>query len=502
MAVTDRSDGFHLETDIHAAIHDLTRRLAEQSQNVDKEPIIKVAQPEHVPYLREVGTPGVAHDVEKVLEEAFTAFDFRLRVNHPRFMGLIPSPTSPIAWLGDVVASAFNALGASKLQASGPVVIEKTLIGWLASRIGLPATAGGVCVSGGSMANLMGIVLARDQCVPHGEEQRAVAYLSDQTHYSVAKALRLLGFKSNRVRKLPSDVSFRMDVDELQQAIKYDRASGLVPFLVVGSCGTTNTGAVDPLKQIADVCKMEGMWLHVDGAYGASASLSATRRDVVNELQYADSLSWDAHKWLFQTYSCGLFIVKDKANMVKSFANEGDYLRDGTAFEDDDIPNFWNCTMELTRPASRAMKLWFTLRVVGTQRIGEMIDHGFKLAESAESELRGLQDWEILSPANLGVVTFRYAGRTTAAVDDQREQVHDAINSRISKELISSNVAGILTTKVKGKVALRICALSPDLALEDMAHIIREADRLGKEFSMKMMMNNRSEEKEDDEFSI
>ncbi|KAG9252378.1 pyridoxal phosphate-dependent transferase [Emericellopsis atlantica] len=471
MAVTDKSDDFDVGTDVHAAINDLTRRLAEHSKNVDKEPIIKVAQPEHVPYLRKIGTPGAAHDVGTVLEEAFTAFDFRLRVNHPRFMGLIPSPTSPVAWLGDVVASAFNALGASKLQASGPVVIEKTLIEWLASRIGFPATAGGVCVSGGSMANLMGIVLARDRCVPHGEEQRAVAYLSDQTHYSVAKALRLLGFKSDRVRKLPSDESFRMDVGGLQQATRDDRASGLMPFLVVGSCGTTNTGAVDPLKRIADVCKTEGMWLHVDGAYGASVSLSATRRDVVNELQYADSLSWDAHKWLFQTYSCGLFIVKDKANMVKSFANKGDYLRDGTAFVDDDIPNFWNYTMELTRPASRAMKLWFTLRVIGTERIGEMIDHGFKLAERAESEIRALQDWEILSPANMGVVTFRYAARATAAEHGQHEEALDAINSRISKELISSNVAGILTTKVQGKVALRICALSPHLALEDMAPV-------------------------------
>jgi glutamate/tyrosine decarboxylase-like PLP-dependent enzyme len=480
MTVTNRLDD--MET-VQAAVQDFVRRFASRTQNIEHDPIIKVAQPEDVPRLREIGTPGPAHEIEQVLEEAFTAFDFRLRVNHPRFMGLIPSPTSPVAWLGDVVASAFNALGASKLQASGPVVVEKTLIEWLAARIGFPATAGGACVSGGSMANLMGIVLARDRCVPHGEERRAVAYLSDQTHYSVAKALRLLGFQGDQVRKLPSEDSFRMDVNALRQAIKDDRASGLVPFLVVGSCGTTNTGAVDPLGQIADICKAEGIWLHVDGAYGASASLSATRHGVVSELQYADSVSWDAHKWLFQTYSCGLLIVRDKANLVRSFVNEGDYLRDGAAIEDEDIPNFWNYTMELTRPASRAMKLWFTLRVIGMEKIGEMIDHGFNLAERAERELRALQDWEILSPASLGVITFRYApGTRTSPEEDRREQELDAINSKISKELISSNVAGILTTKVKGKVALRICALSPELALEDMDRVIREADRLGQKF--------------------
>jgi glutamate/tyrosine decarboxylase-like PLP-dependent enzyme len=183
-------------------------------------------------------------------------------------------------------------------------------------------------------------------------------------------------------------------------------------------------------------------------------------------------MSWDAHKWLFQTYSCGLLLVKDKANLVRSFANEGDYLRDGVAIEDEDIPNFWNYSMELTRPASRAMKLWFTLRVIGVERIGDMIDHGFDLAERAEEELRKLPDWEIVSSASLGVITFRYAPEGLA--EDELETV----NTGISKSLISSNKAGILTTKVRGKVALRICALSPQLALDDMSDIIHEANLL------------------------
>ncbi|KAI6752514.1 hypothetical protein HG530_013883 [Fusarium avenaceum] len=455
-----------------SAIQSIAQRLGSTTQDVKDDPIIKVAQPEDVPYLRNIGTPGEAHSIDHVLEEAFAAYDHRMRVNHPRFMGFIPSPTSPVAWLGDIVASAFNALGASKLQASGPVVIEKTLIEWLASQVGFPTTAGGICVSGGSMANLMGIIVARDRYVPRGETNAAIAYVSDQTHYSVAKALRMLGFHKGQIRQLPTDDFFRLDPVVLSRTIQTDRKAGLIPFLVVGTCGTTNTGAIDPLEKIAEICKREQIWLHVDGAYGASATLSATRHETVDGLKYADSMSWDAHKWLFQTYSCGLLLVKDKANLVRSFANEGDYLRDGVAIEDEDIPNFWNYSMELTRPASRAMKLWFTLRVIGVERIGKMIDHGFDLAERAEEELRKLPNWEIVSSASLGVITFRYAHE--GLTEDELE----AINSGVSKCLISSNIAGVLTTKVRGKVALRICALSPQLALDDMSDIIAEANML------------------------
>lgn len=470
-------DSFNHQDDLEAvtsSLQSIIHRLATTTQDVKNDPIIKVAQPKDVPYLQKIGTPGEAHSIEHVLEEAFTAFDHRMRVNHPRFMGFIPSPTSPVAWLGDIVASAFNALGASKLQASGPVVIEKTLIEWLGKQVGFPEGSGGICVSGGSMANLMGIVLARDRFVPQGQSHKGVVYLSDQTHYSVAKALRLLGFNKEQIRRLPADDSFRLDAALLEETIRDDKEAGLVPFLVVGTCGTTNTGAIDPLQKISQICKTHNLWLHVDGAYGASATLSATRHFTVEGLKYADSMSWDAHKWLFQTYSCGLLLVKDKTNLVRSFANEGDYLRDGAAIEDEDIPNFWNYSMELTRPASRAMKLWFTLRVIGVERLGKMIDHGFDLAERAEEELRKLDDWEIVSSASLGVITFRYAP------DGVSEDELEVINTGISKSLISSNLAGVLTTKVRGKVALRICALSPQLGLDDMSEIIREADLLAR----------------------
>ncbi|KAI9896381.1 hypothetical protein N3K66_008553 [Trichothecium roseum] len=467
---------------VSSVIQSLAQRLVSATQDVAEDPIIKVATPEDVPMIRDLATPMKgSREVEKVIDEAFEIFDRRMRVNHPRFMGLIPSPTLPVAWLGDVIASAFNALGASKLQASGPVVTEKTLTEWLASQVGLPReTAGGIFVSGGSMANMMALVMARDRHVAPGQQDRAVAYMSDQTHYSVAKALRILGFRKDQIRWLPSDEEFRMVPAVLEGAIEEDRAAGLVPFVVVATCGTTNVGAVDPLASVSEVCRRKGVWMHVDGAYGASAALSASRSAVVSELGCADSVSWDAHKWLFQTYSCGILLARDRGNLVRSFANDGDYLRDGAAIEDEDVPNFWNYSVELTRPAHRAMKLWFTLRVLGTERVGGMLDHGFGLAERAEEELRRRDGWEITSAASLGVVTFRYAPE---GLRGKGEDEVDRVNAAVSKELIASNVAGILTTKVRGKVALRICALSPELSLEDMAGVIAEADRLAKKLS-------------------
>lgn len=466
----------HTPEDICTILQALLPRLVSTTQNVADDPIIKVAEPTDVPNLREMAIPSGPQDPQVVIEEAFQVFDHRMRVNHPRFMGFIPSPTSSVAWLGDVIASAFNALGASKLQASGPVVVEKALIEWLASRVGFPDTAGGIFVSGGSMANMMAIILARDRHIRRGDEVKAVAYLSDQTHYSVAKALRFLGFAKEQIRIIPADDDFRLHPATLEAAICADQQAGFLPFLVVGSCGTTNTGAVDPLEELSKVCNRHDIWLHVDGAYGASAALSASRTDAVAGLKYADSISWDAHKWLFQTYSCGLILVKDKGNLVRSFVNDGDYLRDGAAIEDDDIPNFWNYTMELTRPASRAMKLWFTLRVLGTEAVGAMIDHGFNLAERAELELKKRPDWEIMSSASMAVITFRFAP------ERRTEKQLDELNAIISQELRATNTAGILTTKVRGKVCLRICALSPQLTLDDMSSICAEADSLGQSY--------------------
>ncbi|KAM0439175.1 hypothetical protein ACHAQK_006280 [Fusarium lateritium] len=446
-------------------------RLLRTTQDVSKDPLLRVAQKPDIPQLKNISTPGDAHPVQDAIEDAFTISDFRLRMNHPRCFSFVPSPVSPLSWIGDCLSSAFNSFAGSKLQGSGVAIVEQTLLQWLSSKVGLPDTAGSVFVSGGSMANMSGMVLARECILEPGTEDLGVAYLSDQTHHSVAKALRIIGIKRNQIRVVSTNSSFEMDVTALKKAIENDRGAGLKPFVIVGTCGTTNAGSIDPLADLAQVRDDEKIWLHIDGAYGASASLGATRSSVTDGLGLADSISWDAHKWLFQTYSCSLILVRDKINLTKVFTNDGDYLRD--ALEDEDIPNFWNFGMELTRP-SRAMKLWFTLRVLGVERLGQMIDHGFHLAEISEEEVQKLSNWEITSPASMAIVTFRYApgGKT--------EEELDELNGGISRYLMENDIAGILTTKLGGRIVLRICSISPVLSAEEMVEIVMQLDQVAK----------------------
>ncbi|KAM6524296.1 hypothetical protein FSOLCH5_004897 [Fusarium solani] len=402
---------------ISASFKAVFDKLLQSTQQVRHDPMLRVAQPADLTLLKELSTPGQPNDIDQAIQDAFTISDFRLRMNNPRFFGFVPNPASPLSWIGDCLSSAFNSFAGSRLQGSGVAVVEQTLLEWLAARVGLPDTAGGIFVSGGSMANMTAMVLARDCILPSGQEGLGVAYVSDQTHHSVVKALRIIGIKRDRIRVIRSNDSFQIQTAALKDAIQADRTAGLIPFVLIGTSGTTNTGSVDDLTALAQIRDEEGVWLHIDGAYGASASLAATRSSAVSGLGLADSISWDAHKWLFQTYSCSLILVRNKINLAKVFTNDGDYLRD--ALDDEEIPNFWNLGMELTRP-SRALKLWFTLRVLGVERLGLMIDHGFRLAEIAQEEVKKSKNWEVTSAASMAIVTFRYAppGKTDEELND------------------------------------------------------------------------------------
>jgi len=263
-----------------------------------------------------------------------------------------------------------------------------------------------------------------------------------------------------------------MDVSALGRAVAEDRAAGSRPFAVVASLGTTNTGSVDPLPEIAGLCEAEKLWLHVDGAYGASIVFSDRHRELARGLERADSLSWDPHKWLFQTYGCGVVLVRNHRVLLDTFHTRPEYLRD--AVSDLERPNFWDYGPELTRP-TRAVKLWLTLQVLGTERVGRAIDHGFRLATWAEDELRTMQDWEVVSPASLGIVTFRFAPASAS------EEVRDRINAEASRALLRDGFAGVLTTTLRERTVLRICAIHPETTEEEMRETIRRLDRFARE---------------------
>ncbi|MBM6683237.1 aminotransferase class V-fold PLP-dependent enzyme [Collinsella intestinalis] len=306
-----------------------------------------------------------------------------------------------------------------------------------------------------------------DSTLPMRSVPERVAYVSEQTHSSAAKGLHMIGVPADHIRVIGVDGGFRMRTDELERVIAADEAAGLSPFLVIATAGTTNTGSVDPLRTIAGICRAHNLWMHVDGAFGASVLLTRFR-DMLDGVELADSLSWDAHKWLFQTYSCGMVLVRDARTLLASFSTHPEYLADleQGASEGEALANPWDLSPELTRPA-RGLKLWFTLQVMGSEGMAAAVEHGFDLARWAEDELRHTSDAQIVTPAQMAMVNFRFAPEGLS------EEELDALNLRVSQRMLESGYAGVFTTELGGKKVLRICAIHPRTSEEEMREVIR-----------------------------
>ncbi|RAH68293.1 pyridoxal phosphate-dependent decarboxylase family protein [Aspergillus aculeatinus CBS 121060] len=435
-------------------------------------PITQHTSAQDLTQIRGWARPGPPQPLETVIAEAQTIFDHRLRVNHPLFFGFIPSGTIQLSWVGDVLVAAFNAHGGGRKVGRGPCVVEEELLRWLAARLGLPArTAGGVFVSGGSVANLMSIAVARDQRLDGAA--RGVIYLSEQAHYAVAKMARVLGFADRQVHRVRCSEVFELDVGDLQAQVVADRRQGLLPFMIVATCGYTETGTVDPLAELADIARRESLWLHVDGAYGASVALSHAHAHLVAGLGAADSVAWDAHKWIFSSFGCGMLLVRDRGHLCSTFGVQSE-LMDQQAGGLSEQLEPWDLSVELTRPA-RAMSLWFMLRVLGEGRIGRMIDYGIDMAASVQARLQAREGWEILTNAKLGIVTFRYNPGTCSG------DGLDRINTTISDRLVEDNLAGIFSIRVSGVVGLRMCCITTRLSEEDIDQFIQQVDKTAKQ---------------------
>jgi glutamate/tyrosine decarboxylase-like PLP-dependent enzyme len=456
------------------AAEDFVRMFCAEKRELAAHKILQEADDSQIAKLKKIGIPTKGNPIDKAVTEMMEEiYKYRASSNHPRFFGFVPGPASMISWLGDIMTAAYNIHGGSWATSPAASCIEQELIGWLCGQAGYTEESGGLFVSGGSMANMTALTAARDTILKEENQHLGVAYVSDQTHSSVAKGLRIIGIPNTRIRKIPTDRWFRMDIEQLKSTIEADRENGLIPFVVIASAGTTNTGSVDPLPEIASLCQNYGIWMHVDGAYGASVLLTKKYKYLLKGIEAADSISWDAHKWLFQTYGCGMVLVKNKANLMNTFHANPEYLKDLEAKEDQ--VNYGDMGMELTRP-TRGLKLWFTLQVMGSDAMGAAIEHGFQLAEWAEDELKKKRDWEIISHAQLAIVNFRFAPSGIT------EEQADELNQKISKAIIDNGYAGVFTTELNGKKVLRICAIHPDTTESDMRNTIRLLNEYAQEF--------------------
>ncbi len=350
--------------------------------------------------------------------------------------------------LADAVAAGFNLIGTSWVAASGPSTVELTVLDWLRGWCGMPPGSDGLLTSGGSSASLTALVAAREAFGGGG-----VVYLSDQAHGSILRDLKVMGESS--VRVLSSDSSFRLDPGEVAAAVAADRAAGLTPFALVATAGTTNTGAIDPLTALADLCASERLWFHVDGAYGAAAAL--VDPDLLEGMGRADSLVIDPHKWLFQPYEAGAVLVRWPGLLEQTFALSGEYLRDTFGGE----VNFRDRGIQLTRGA-RALKLWLSVQVFGLDAFRSAVGHGIALAEHAEGLLRSRPGWEIVTPASLGIVCF-----TRVGADD----------SAIERAMVAEGYASPSTTVLKGATVLRFCTINPRTTFEEIEETIVRMER-------------------------
>lgn len=393
-------------------------------------------------------------------------FPHMLHVTHPRFFAFVPSPNNFISVLADALTSGFNPFVGTWLAASGPAQLELVTLDWLKVLCGLPVATEGLFVTGGSMANLTALAVARH--VRLGEDfSRGTIYYSDQTHSSIERGLRTLGFRQDQLRKLSSDDAYRLPLSTLQESIADDRTRGMKPFCVVANAGTTNTGAIDPLVELAALCEQEGLWLHADGAYGAAAAITSRGKELLVGLDGVDSLSLDPHKWLFQPYEMGCVFLKSPGLLRETFHIMPEYLKDTEVGEGE--VNFGERGVQLTRNF-RALKLWLSLKAFGADAFKEAVAYGFELAEHVEELVRDQAHWDVVTPAQMGIINFRYVRAEVT------ENELNAFNKRIIDQSVEGGFAMISSTMLRGKSVIRMCTINPRTTKEDLEKTIRQLE--------------------------
>jgi len=438
--------------------------LTDHFANIRDERVGAKVDPAKLIPLFDVDPPENGRDPNEILTQLKRdVFPNNLHVDHPRFFAFVPGPNNFVSTMGDALAAGFNIFNGTWLGGPAAAAVELGVVRWLCRICGLPESAGGLFVSGGSMANLTGLVAARNALL-RDRIDKATVYFSDQTHASVQRALHVIGFLREQMRKLPSDENFRLSIQKLRETIADDRAKGLRPFCVIANAGTTNTGAVDPLSELADVAKHEELWLHIDGAFGAASILCERGRALLRGLERADSISLDPHKWLFQSFECGCVLVRDTAQLKSAFQIKPDYLRDVHRISAEFNPADYG--VQLTR-SFRALKVWLSLQTFGVAAFREAIARGFELAEIAERELRVRKGWEILSPAQVATVCFRFGDS-------------DELQTQLVDLMMNDGYALLTSTTLRGAVALRLCAINPRTTEQDIFETIERLDKFAR----------------------
>ncbi|HLF26183.1 MAG TPA: pyridoxal-dependent decarboxylase [Anaerolineae bacterium] len=401
---------------------------------------------------------------------------------HPRFWGWVIGTGTPFGVLAEMLAATMNPNVGGGDQASA--YVEAQVLDWCKEMLGYPAEASGLLVSGGSMANLVGLTVARNTQAGYdirkagvsAAPKRLTLYGSEEMHSSIQKAVELLGLGSESLRKIPVNDDFEVDIAAVERAIADDKAAGYQPSCVIGNAGTVNTGAIDDLNALADLCRREQLWFHVDGAFGALAMLSPELRPRLAGMERADSLAFDLHKWMYIQYEAGCVLVQNAEAHRRAFSLTPDYLAHAERGLAGGSTWYSEYGLQLSR-GFRALKIWLSIKEHGIRKYGRLIQQNIEQARYLADLVDAAPDLERLAPVPMNIVCFRFK------VDGLAESELNQLNQEILIQLHERGVAVPSYTTLKGKYAIRAAITNHRSRREDFDLLVREVVRLGRELT-------------------
>lgn len=400
---------------------------------------------------------------------------------HPRFWGWVEGTGTPFGMLAEMLAAGMNSNNSFGEQS--PVYVETQVIEWCKEMLGFPMEASGILVSGGSMANVVGLTVARNTQAGFDIQKdglqnissRMVLYGSSETHNSVQKAVELLGLGNDSYRRIPVNEDFEIEIDTLKSEIEKDKKNGLTPFCIIGNAGTVNTGATDDLDALADICEAENLWFHIDGAFGAIAALSPDFKDVLSGMERADSLAFDLHKWMYMPYEAGCVLIRDSEAHHRSFSPTGSYLShlsrglaSGTWLSE--------FGLQLSR-GFRALKIWMSIKEHGITKYRRLVEQNIAQAKYLASLVESSEDLEILAPVPLNIICFRFVA------ENLNDKQLNEINEEILLQIHDSGIAVPSYTNIRGKFAIRCAITNHRSRREDFNLLVEKVSEIGHELS-------------------
>ena len=465
---------------LRALGHQMLDDMFDYMQNVRERDVWQPVPEDVKTYLQQPIPEGERDEETVYAEFVEKVLPYTMGNVHPRFWAWVMGNGTPLGVLADMLAATMN-----PNMGGGDHVgyyVERQVLEWYKALMGFPSESSGLLTSGGSMANLVGLTVARNAKAEfdirakglHGAPHRMIVYASAETHSSQQKAIEMLGLGHESLRKIPVNDDYEMQIDALEAAIKEDRAAGHFPFCVVGNAGTVATGAFDDLNRLADICERENMWFHVDGAFGALVMLSPELRHLGKGIERADSVGFDLHKWIYLPFDVGCALVRHRLDHYQSFSLRPDYLthaQRGLAAGPEWLSDYG---VQLSR-SFRALKAWMSMQVHGAEKYGALIHQNVQQANYLKKLVEDNPELELTAPVPLNIVCFRYVD--TNLSEDQL----NTLNAELLIRLQESGVAIVSNSTLKGKYSLRANNTNHRTRQEDLHILVEEVVKLGRQ---------------------